>query len=182
MYNEITLVHVYKEKHNSTRIFDKTARIQDCPQPTTKTHRNMKQRNNKYSMPIYLSLMRYSLSFAVSLAARQSRNDKKQSLPQNHGYYRWGRGIMRGNMTQVHVEFTCLEVENFCVLVAHLVLAHQRQPFELSTVCNCQLTYWYHFSQSQDFYISLMIVVSLQSDMLCVYIAISKIKSCSHDM
>lgn len=49
---------------------------------------------------------------------------------------------MRGNMTQVHVEFTCLEVENFCVLVAHLVLAHHRQPFDavelsmVSAVCS----------------------------------------------
>ena len=30
-------------------------------------------------------------------------------------------GIMRGNMTQVHAEFTCLELENFCVLVEELI-------------------------------------------------------------
>lgn len=42
---------------------------------------------------------------------------------------------MRGNMAQVHKEFTCLE--NFCVFVAQIMLAHHRLLFdavELSTL------------------------------------------------
>lgn len=35
---------------------------------------------------------------------------------------------MTGNVTQVHVEFTYLEVENFCV--AQFMLAHHRLSFD----------------------------------------------------
>lgn len=44
------------------------------------------------------------------------------------------RAVMRGNMTQVHEEFTCLEVD-FCVLVAQLILGHRRLPFD-GVVCS----------------------------------------------
>lgn len=40
-------------------------------------------------------------------------------------------GVMRGNMTQVHEEFTCLKVKNFSIFVAQLMLAHDVYPLML---------------------------------------------------
>ena len=82
---DITFQHFYQEKHNSTRMFNKTTRTHNYPQSTTKT------KKKHYSTLIQLSLMRYSLflsfCFAVSLAEGLRGNDRNQSLSLNHGYY-----------------------------------------------------------------------------------------------
>lgn len=75
---------------------------------------------------------------------------------------------MRGNMTQVHEEFTCLE--NFCVFTEKLTLAHRCLLYSVCCVQHftTSLSFSIPFStQSTVFSGSLTAVVSVPCDLFC---------------